>query len=228
MNTTTTTLRPVVFPPHVLEQAANSPMKTRTFPWKLHEMLELAGQEGYDNIVSWLPDGRSFKVYTPNDFVKKVMPNFFLQSKYKSFQRQLNLWGFERLPYGPGKGGYFHPDYFVRDDRYQMCQMKRRKIAKRTVAATAAVTNANATANTSKGAGAGTGTGTAGGAGAAVSSSSFSSSSLSSSSSSTPTPKSVSLKKKKSSLAAAEAEATTNTTTESSSRKCFICVGRRF
>jgi hypothetical protein len=35
---------------------------TKQFPWKLHEMLELAEKEDFENIVSWLPSGRSFKV----------------------------------------------------------------------------------------------------------------------------------------------------------------------
>ena len=62
--------------------------RTKTFPWKLHEMLELADQEGFESIVSWLPNGRSFKVHNPIVFVEKIMPNFFQQTKYKSFQRQ--------------------------------------------------------------------------------------------------------------------------------------------
>ena len=63
-------------------------MKSKTFPWKLHAMLELAEKENFDGVVSWLPDGKSFKVYDPSTFVKDIMPNFFQQSKYKSFQRQ--------------------------------------------------------------------------------------------------------------------------------------------
>jgi hypothetical protein len=51
-------------------------------------MLELATDEGFEGIVSWLPDGKSFKVYDAKSFVLKVMPEFFHQSKYKSFQRQ--------------------------------------------------------------------------------------------------------------------------------------------
>jgi hypothetical protein len=35
---------------------------TKQFPWKLHEMLEQAEKDGDENIVSWLPSGRSFKV----------------------------------------------------------------------------------------------------------------------------------------------------------------------
>lgn len=63
-------------------------MKSKTFPWTLHAMLELAEKENFDGVVSWLPDGKSFKVYDPSAFVKDIMPNFFQQSKYKSFQRQ--------------------------------------------------------------------------------------------------------------------------------------------
>ena len=63
-------------------------LNTKTFPWKLHEMLELAEPVGFEEIVSWLPDGKSFKVYNSANFVRKIMPNFFQQSKYKSFQRQ--------------------------------------------------------------------------------------------------------------------------------------------
>jgi len=101
-------------------------MDKKTFPWILHEMLELADQVGYEKIVSWLPDGKSFKVFYPKKFVQNIMPNYFLeQSKYKSFQRQLNLWGFVRLPTGPGKGGYSHP-YFVHENRIALHKIQRR------------------------------------------------------------------------------------------------------
>ena len=62
--------------------------KKKTFPWKLHAMLEMADQKGFREIVSWLPDGNGFKVHDPAVFVEKIMPTFFHQSKYKSFQRQ--------------------------------------------------------------------------------------------------------------------------------------------
>jgi hypothetical protein len=49
------------------------------------------------------------------------VPHYFRQTKYKSFQRQLNLWGFGRVRQGPDKGGYAHPS-FVRGDRNK-CDM---------------------------------------------------------------------------------------------------------
>lgn len=69
------------------------------FPWKLHEMLEAAEMEGFANIVSWLPDRCSFRVHKVEVFVRDIMPRFFRQTKYKSFQRQrkFHIWS-PRLP----------------------------------------------------------------------------------------------------------------------------------
>jgi hypothetical protein len=93
------------------------------FPWKLHEMLD----NGYDSIVSWLPDDNSFKVHNTQIFITLVMSQYFKQTKYKSFQRQLNMWGFERILSGPGKGGYKHTN-FVRGKSSLCRHMQRRKI----------------------------------------------------------------------------------------------------
>jgi hypothetical protein len=79
------------------------------FPWRLHEMLDNeAGIEGFSSIVSWLPDGNSFKVHDQKAFVSQIMPLYFKQTQYKSFLRQLNIWCFERITKGIGQGGYRH------------------------------------------------------------------------------------------------------------------------
>jgi hypothetical protein len=97
------------------------------FPWKLHGMLDTAEMECFTSVVSWLPDGNSFKVHSPEVFVDQVMARYFKQTKYKSFQRQLNMWGFERLLVGPEKGGYSHA-HFVRGKPALCRHMKRLKI----------------------------------------------------------------------------------------------------
>ena len=86
---------------------------TLLFPWKLHDMLQTVERDGQDDVVSWLPDGKSFKVHDTNTFVNEIMPKHFKQTKYKSFQRQLNLWGFKRITKsnGPDKGAYSHPQF---------------------------------------------------------------------------------------------------------------------
>jgi hypothetical protein len=74
------------------------------FPWKVHAMLTVAEEDDLERIVSWLPNGRSFKVHNQERIVKEILPRFFKQTKYKSFQRQLNLWGFKRITAGYCKG----------------------------------------------------------------------------------------------------------------------------
>ncbi len=66
------------------------------FPSKLYEMLESVESLGLSHIVCWLPHGESFKVIDPTQFMDLVVPKFFKATKYRSFQRQLNLWGFKR------------------------------------------------------------------------------------------------------------------------------------
>jgi hypothetical protein len=90
------------------------------FPWKLHDMLDYADANGIQHIVAWQDDGRSFKVHKPAKFVIAIMPQFFKQTKYKSFQRQLNLYGFNRINEGPRKGSYTHKS-FLKGNR-SLCQ----------------------------------------------------------------------------------------------------------
>lgn len=81
------------------------------FPYKLYKILE---SREFDDIISWQPNGRSFILHDTQGFVDSVMPKYFKQSKFRSFQRQLNLYEFERIIFGPDTGGYFHPK-FLRD-----------------------------------------------------------------------------------------------------------------
>jgi hypothetical protein len=108
---------------------------TKQFPWKLHEMLDLVEQRGEEEIVSWLPGDHAFRVHNVDIFVKNIMKTSFNQTKYKSFQRQLNLWGFKRnTKECLEKGAYYHP-LFIRGRR-DLCkelERKRTKVEKATV-----------------------------------------------------------------------------------------------
>jgi hypothetical protein len=101
------------------------------FPWKLHEMLttQRSNLQGrYDAIVSWQPHGRALRVHNKEAFAQLVMPRFFNQTKYKSFQRQLHLWGFKRINHGEDVGAYYHM-YFLRGQP-DLCKYMRRHRAK--------------------------------------------------------------------------------------------------
>ena len=52
---------------------------------------------------------------------------WFSQTKFASFQRQLNLYGFRRLTSGPDKGAYYH-EHFLRGQRALVQQLNRQKI----------------------------------------------------------------------------------------------------
>lgn len=97
------------------------------FPWKLHIMLDAMDRTGDKSVVCWQPHGRAFMVHKPKEFVQQVMTHFFNQTKYASFQRQLNLYGFSRLTHGPDKGAYYH-GCFVRGERNLCRGMIRQKI----------------------------------------------------------------------------------------------------
>ena len=76
------------------------------FPVKLHCLLE---EHLHDDVISWQPHGLCFLVHKRDEFVQEVMPKYFNQSKFSSFLRQLNLYGFTRLlAPGPDKGAYYH------------------------------------------------------------------------------------------------------------------------
>lgn len=100
---------------------------TTPFPWKLHEMLDDIAKGDDDSIVCWQPHGRAFMVHKPKEFVSQIMAKYFNQTKYASFQRQLNLYGFSRLSHGLDKGAYYHK-CFVRGQRKLCRGMVRLKI----------------------------------------------------------------------------------------------------
>lgn len=84
------------------------------FPFKLHEMLKMADRNGKSHIVSWMPEGRGFKVHNKEAFCEHIMPLYFSSNKYKTFQRSLNLWGFESVSKGPNRGACYH-EFFIKD-----------------------------------------------------------------------------------------------------------------
>eukprot|EP00543_Licmophora_paradoxa_P000571 CAMPEP_0202448488 /NCGR_PEP_ID=MMETSP1360-20130828/7301_1 /ASSEMBLY_ACC=CAM_ASM_000848 /TAXON_ID=515479 /ORGANISM="Licmophora paradoxa, Strain CCMP2313" /LENGTH=239 /DNA_ID=CAMNT_0049066081 /DNA_START=9 /DNA_END=728 /DNA_ORIENTATION=+ len=76
-----------------------------TFPQRLMEMLD---NDSHSEIMTWLPHGKAFIIYKKKTFAAEVLPNYFKQSKFTSFTRKLNRWGFTRITQGPETGAYFH------------------------------------------------------------------------------------------------------------------------
>ena len=97
--------------------------RRRQFPQRLYDMLEKAEELGYDHVISWMPDGKSFKIHVDGTqdaesekAVVDILKGAFNQTRYRSFLRQLQLYGFERTCRGPHKGECRH-DLLVRGER---------------------------------------------------------------------------------------------------------------
>lgn len=97
------------------------------FPWKLHRLLDEADANGHSSVISWMTDGGSFKVHNKQTFAENVMPKYFESSKFKSFQRSLNLWGFQTVQKGLEKGQCIHR-FFIRGHPDLCVHMNRTKI----------------------------------------------------------------------------------------------------
>jgi len=79
---------------------------TRTlFPDYLYNMLENAENNGYDHLISWMPDGMSFKFkiqppcfnsHSEGEKEAIVRWETFNQTSHKAFTRQLRCYGFKR------------------------------------------------------------------------------------------------------------------------------------
>ena len=97
------------------------------FPLKLHQMLDEVENAGLTSIISWRSHGRAFMVHKRDDFVDCILPVYFQQNKFASFQRQLNLYGFSRISCGKDKGVYYH-ESFLRGRQLLATEMVRIKI----------------------------------------------------------------------------------------------------
>jgi HSF-type DNA-binding len=83
---------------HVTSTRASTNDVKDSFPVKLYSMLERVQRSCHADAVRWAPHGRAFKIYNKNRFEKEILPLYFeSQTKYGSFQRQLNTYSFLQL-----------------------------------------------------------------------------------------------------------------------------------
>jgi len=137
-----------------LAQDPNLPSSKLPFAWKLYEMLETVHKNEVDtDIVSWVDNGEAFKVHDLNRFVDEIVPTYFKQSKYKSFQRQLYFYGFIRETSFGKKchtpGSYRHPK-FIRGKKTLCLSMAPKKTKKKRSKSSDIGSSADITTNTNK------------------------------------------------------------------------------
>lgn len=111
------------------------------FPLKLHSLLEQVDRDGHGHIVTWQPHGRCFIIRKPEEFLNFILPNYYYSRnvegdttrkgpmKLRSFERQLNLYGFRKLTSkrGGDHGAYYHPK-FLKGKSFLARTMERTRI----------------------------------------------------------------------------------------------------
>lgn len=91
------------------------------FSIKLHRILS---NPEFSRIISWLPHGRSWRVLQPKIFEEKVIPRYFRHTRFSSFMRQVNGWGFRRISRGIDINSYYH-ELFLRGMPHLCLSMRR-------------------------------------------------------------------------------------------------------
>lgn len=84
-----------------------------TFPERLMNLLSSQHEITVKRSLFWLPGGEAFAL-VPNTFYETVLSKFFQGTKFESFTRKLNRWGFKRLSgYDVPKGttAYYHQQF---------------------------------------------------------------------------------------------------------------------
>ncbi|KAI9033637.1 hypothetical protein CLU79DRAFT_830012 [Phycomyces nitens] len=84
----------VISNPHQTQRA-----KMQNVPAFLNKLYNMVEDPGSDDLIRWATDGTSFIVARHEDFAKRVLPRFFKHSNFSSFVRQLNMYGFHKVPH---------------------------------------------------------------------------------------------------------------------------------
>ncbi|PVU97830.1 hypothetical protein BB561_000302 [Smittium simulii] len=65
----------------------------------LNKLYNLVDDTSSNNYIRWTESGESFLVYKHEDFAKEILPKFFKHNNFSSFVRQLNMYGFHKVPH---------------------------------------------------------------------------------------------------------------------------------
>ena len=93
----------------------------QNFPMELYRIL---ATPEFQDIISWLPHGRAWRILQHSAFEEQVIPLFFRHGRYSSFARQVNGWDFKRITSGPDYNAYYH-ELFLRGKPHLCRRMKR-------------------------------------------------------------------------------------------------------
>jgi len=104
------------------KKKGNYAVSRKSFPFILMEILS---REDISDIISWCPHGRAWLVHKPDTFAEDILSQHFRHSKFNSFMRQVNGWGFQRIHYGKDQNAYYHEKFLHGWPHYLVKEMRR-------------------------------------------------------------------------------------------------------
>jgi hypothetical protein len=102
------------------------------FPNKVYTMLEYSHAHDLSEVCGWNDSGTCFCITDVTRFMEELASTFFpKQSAFRAFERQLNMWGFERKAPDELKNYTFYHDCFIRNRPELKKQITRKAVTKR-------------------------------------------------------------------------------------------------
>lgn len=106
---------------------------TTLIPTFLLKLVNLLEQDEFKEFIAWSDDGTYFVVHDQSSFSKQVLPKFFKHNRFSSFVRQLNMYGFRKVPLltsgvmliAQESIGFHHP-FFIRGELNLLQHIKRK------------------------------------------------------------------------------------------------------
>ncbi|RKO84954.1 hypothetical protein BDK51DRAFT_2069, partial [Blyttiomyces helicus] len=108
----------------------------KNVPAFLNKLYNMVCDPSTDSLIYWGEDGTSFLVQRQEEFAREVLPRFFKHNNFASFVRQLNMYGFRKVPHllqgvlhpdGEPEKWEFMNDNFQRSQPDLLCLMTRKK-----------------------------------------------------------------------------------------------------
>ncbi|KAF7359442.1 Transcriptional factor [Mycena sanguinolenta] len=105
-------------------------------PAFLDKLYEMVNDPETNELIKWSDSGDSFYVYDQVKFARELLPHWFKHQNFASFVRQLNMYGFHKIPHlqqgvlkskaGSEHWNFVHPN-FRRDQHDLLCYIQRKK-----------------------------------------------------------------------------------------------------
>ncbi|KAI8619645.1 hypothetical protein BC830DRAFT_728719 [Chytriomyces sp. MP71] len=94
---TGTTSAPVAVAPRPIHNQITS-SAAKSVPAFLNKLYNMVSDPSSD-LIHWTDDGQAFVVEKHEEFAQRVLPRFFKHNNFSSFVRQLNMYGFHKVPH---------------------------------------------------------------------------------------------------------------------------------